>query len=172
MINRHSLKRYLNKSYRELERRLEQTQDSEPKKGEANLKHISTTDPDASVVLTGPGRSKLRYKIHRAVDEKAEVITAIAKRQHLMERSFARSKRYGYKRARWRRLWRVEIQEYLTATIQNIMVLVSHVKEQDRAAQAKRSKSGPKRPSFCNYGFNLKSLLSQSATLVPVTAAL
>jgi hypothetical protein len=46
-----------------------------------------------------------------------------------MERSFARSVPYGFKRARWRRLWRVRIQEYLTAAIQNIMVLVRNVKE-------------------------------------------
>ncbi len=43
-----------------------------------------------------------------------------------MERSFARGTRYGYKRARWRGLWRVQIQEYLTASIQNIMVLLGH----------------------------------------------
>jgi len=43
-----------------------------------------------------------------------------------MERSFARGTRYGIKRARWRRLWRVSIQEYLTATIQNIMILLRH----------------------------------------------
>src|SRR3989337_1362498 len=34
----------------------------------------------------------------------------IKTRQHLMERSFARAKRYGYDRARWRGLWRVRIQ--------------------------------------------------------------
>jgi hypothetical protein len=50
-------------------------------------------------------------------------------RQHLMERSFARSVPYGFKRARWRRLWRVQIQEYLTAAIQNLMILVRYVKE-------------------------------------------
>jgi hypothetical protein len=49
----------------------------------------------------------------------------IRTRQHLMERSFARATRYGFKRARWRRLWRVQIQEYLTSAIQNIMVLLS-----------------------------------------------
>jgi len=53
----------------------------------------------------------------------------IRTRQHLMERSYARGTRFGYKRARWRRLWRVQIQEYLTAGIQNIMVLLRHVKE-------------------------------------------
>jgi len=46
-----------------------------------------------------------------------------------MERSFARAVRFGFKRARWRGLWRVQIQEYLTAAIQNIMILVQIVKE-------------------------------------------
>jgi transposase len=296
VVNQQSLKRYLNESYREMEKRLEdpnnQSLHHPGKKGRANRKYISTTDPDASVTRMGAGRSKLCYKIHRAVDEKAEVITAtevtageineahrlgplidqhqrctgktvetavadskygtidnyltcadrkiaphfesfdkghedsgrregifepsafvyqpdedifvcpagemlkprkfkkkrnqfeyylpakvcnqcflkpqctrssqgrtikrhirqaeldqmlsqsrsrqarcdIRKRQHLMERSFARSKPYGYQRARWRRLWRVQIQEYLTAAIQNIMVLVRNVKEQDKGA--------------------------------------
>ena len=59
----------------------------------------------------------------------AQAKADIKTRQHLMERSFARAKRYGYKRARWRRLWRVQIQEYLTASIQNMMVLLGHIKE-------------------------------------------
>jgi hypothetical protein len=59
----------------------------------------------------------------------AESKKDIKTRQHLMERSFARGTRYGYKRARWRRLWRVQIQEYLTAGIQNMMVLLRHIKE-------------------------------------------
>jgi hypothetical protein len=50
----------------------------------------------------------------------------IKTRQHLMERSYARGTRYGFDRARWRRLWRVEIQEYLIAAIQNIEVLVRY----------------------------------------------
>ena len=53
----------------------------------------------------------------------------IRTRQHLMERSFAQATRYGFKRARWRRLWRVQIQEYLTAAIQNIKILLKDVKE-------------------------------------------
>jgi len=59
----------------------------------------------------------------------------IRTRQHLMERSFARATRYGYQRARWRGLWRVQIQEYLTAAIQNIMILVKDVKEPAAALQ-------------------------------------
>jgi hypothetical protein len=42
-----------------------------------------------------------------------------------MERSFARAKRFGFDRARWRGLWRMQIQEYLICAIQNIQVLVN-----------------------------------------------
>jgi len=49
----------------------------------------------------------------------------IKTRQHLMERTFARGERLGIKRARWRRLWRMEIQEYLTCAIQNVQILIS-----------------------------------------------
>jgi transposase len=47
-------------------------------------------------------------------------------RKHLMERSFARATRFGFDRARWRGLWRVSIQEYLTAALQNIEVLMRY----------------------------------------------
>ena len=59
----------------------------------------------------------------------------IKTRQHLMERTFAQATRYGYQRARWRRLWRVQIQEYLTAAIQNIKILLKDVKEPATAMQ-------------------------------------
>ncbi len=292
VVNKESLKRYLNKSYQILESRLEQEQpcsgsDEQPKSGTANQKYISTTDPDASVTRRGKGKSKLKYQVHRSVDQKREVITAtevtpgevheshrlkslidtheknteatvettvadskygsienylacrdrgikahfssleqtqkgtgrkkgifpkeaftynaetdtfscpagqtlkrrkffkkrqhfeyaatagtcnscqlkkrctkaksgrtlkrhlrqddldsmlkqasspeskkdIRTRQHLMERTFAQATRYGFKRARWRRLWRVQIQEYMTAAIQNIKILLKDVKE-------------------------------------------
>ena len=81
VVNKESLKRYLNKGYQVLEARLEEEQrfsdsDDEPKSGSANRKYISTTDPDASVTRRGKGRSKLQYQIHRGVDKKCEVITA------------------------------------------------------------------------------------------------
>ncbi|MDH5763727.1 MAG: transposase [Nitrospinota bacterium] len=50
-------------------------------------------------------------------------------RQHLMERSFAYAVPLGFKKARWRRLWRVRIQEYLTATIQNIKRMIKRMTE-------------------------------------------
>ncbi len=53
----------------------------------------------------------------------------IKTRQHLMERSFARSIRYSFDRARWRGLWRVTIQEYLVCTLQNIMTLIGSTRK-------------------------------------------
>jgi hypothetical protein len=48
-------------------------------------------------------------------------------RHHLMERSFARGTRYSFDQARWRGLWRMKIQEYMTCAIQNIQVLIKHL---------------------------------------------
>ncbi|MCK4468138.1 MAG: hypothetical protein KAU60_07280, partial [Desulfobacterales bacterium] len=73
-----------------------------------------------------------------------EAQSDIKTRQYLMERSFARGTRYGFKRARWRRLWRVQIQEYLTATIQNLMVLLRNIKEPAPALGMIPEKSGNK----------------------------
>jgi len=85
------------------------------------------------------GRSLKRHRRQDDLDKMrnaAQTQTSnqdIRTRQHLMERSFARATRYGFKRARWRRLWRVRIQEYLTSAIQNIMVLLSYGKEHGMA---------------------------------------
>jgi transposase len=282
VVDTHDLKRYLQKSYRQLEGRLDEVEGE--KATPVNSRHISSTDPDASVTRHGGGNPRLRYKTHRAVDASCEVITAttitpgsrdegdvlmemvetherttgarvktavadskygkidnflschewgirlhapsieethrgsgrqegifpkevfdydpetdtfccpagqmlrrrnyhksrrqyeykapagvcgqchlrgrctrakdgrtlkrherqdaldtmlqvaasrqakrdIKTRQHLSERSFAWSTRYGYKRARWRRLWRVQIQDFLVAAVQNITILINH----------------------------------------------
>lgn len=288
VVDTQSLKLSLNNTYRELEERLDDLEAQ--KQTPANSRYISTTDPDASVIRQRSGKSRLRYKTHRAVDPKCEVITAtkvtagsqdegkvlkemihthenntqssvdtvvadskygkidnflmchdlgikahipsleetqrgsgrkkgifpkeaftynpdddtftcpagqilrrrnynkkrghyeykassnicakcqirerctrakhgrtlkrhlrqdeldmmlkiahsreakkdIKTRQHLSERSFAQSKRYGYKRARWRRLWRMQIQDFLIAALQNIMILINHLKNRVR----------------------------------------
>jgi transposase len=282
VVDTGDLKRHLQKSYQQLEERLDDLEGE--KDTPVNSRHISTTDPDASVTRHSGGKPKLRYKTHRAVDPHSEVITAtkltpgsrdegdllmemvehherttgtkvktavadskygkidnflgcyefgirlhapsieethrgsgrqkgifpkevfgydpttdtftcpagqllrrrmynkrrktyeyqasaeicaschlrdqcthsktartlkrherqntldtmlqvaasrqakrdIKTRQHLAERSFAWSTRYGYKRARWRRLWRVEIQDFLVAAAQNIRILINH----------------------------------------------
>ena len=74
VVDTQSLRRYLNKSYRRLEERLDDL--GEQKSTPANSCYISTTDPDASVTRHRGDRSKLRYKTHRAIDPKHEVTTA------------------------------------------------------------------------------------------------
>jgi len=74
VVDTHKLKKYLNKSYKRLENRLDEIKAS--KKTPADNRYISTTDPDASVTRHSGSKSKLRYKTHRAVDEKHEIITA------------------------------------------------------------------------------------------------
>ena len=298
VISTQGLKKYLNKSYRSLEERLDDKIDQ--KSALINKKHISTTDPDASVTRYGNSRPRLRYKTHRVVDEKNEIITAtkvtpgsvddgaalkdmidihqqnigtkpetivadtkygtidnylhyhdegikthipsveeshrgygrkkgiftkeefsynpdtdifvcpageiltrkkfrkerkhyeyqasakvcnkcqikdkctrsksgrtlkrherqdeldrivertkskeskrnLKTRQHLSERSFARSTRFGFKRARWRNIWRMEIQDYLIAAIQNIMVLVNQPTNKMSKSNAQKNKRG------------------------------
>ena len=298
IIKMNSLKSRLNRHYQELEARLAELPENYKGKGKLNRTHLSTTDPDASLVSQGKVRSQLSFKVHRAVDGQSEVITAttvtsgavneghlladlveqhtgniqsqvevvvadsqygtidnylechdrglkahippfkdghkrtgkfsdeaftydpqddiylcpagqrlrrsrydrqreafqyqgraktckacslreqcteakrgrtlwrhlrqeevrrmreraqsfrskrdLRTRQHLMERSFARSVPYGFKRARWRRLWRVQIQEYLTAAIQNIMILVRDVKEPGTAISSAIKKAKDK----------------------------
>ena len=43
----------------------------------------------------------------------------------MIEGSFAdAANNFGFKRARWRRLWRQRIQDYLIAAIQNVRILI------------------------------------------------
>jgi len=320
VVDTKRLKKYLEKGYRRLEKRLDDLE--VPKTSPANARFISTTDPDASITRHSGGKSKLRYKTHRAVDPKNEVITAtkitpgstddgdmleqmlveheqntengpdtvvadskygkidnfllchdlaikahipsleqsqrgsgrqkgifpkeaftynpdndtftcpagqvlrrrhyykkrthyeykaskgicaqcqlrenctrskhgrtlkrharqdelqimlkeakgreakrdIKTRQHLSERSFANSTRYGYKRARWRRLWRMQIQDFLIAAIQNITVLIAQPKHRISKSNVQIEKIG-------NYlrehwqGYALENLLMKALGL-------
>jgi hypothetical protein len=48
------------------------------------------------------------------------------RRQIILEQSFAdAANNHGFKRARWRRLWRQQIQDWLIAGIQNIRILLT-----------------------------------------------
>ena len=48
-----------------------------------------------------------------------------ARRKHLMEGSFAdAANNHGFKRARWRGLWRQQIQDWLIAVVQNLRILM------------------------------------------------
>ncbi|MBF0559540.1 MAG: transposase [Nitrospirae bacterium] len=85
------------------------------------------------------GRTIKRHFRQAELDEMREMASSykskrdIRTRQHLMERSFARSKRYGFDRARWRGLWRVQIQEYLVTIVQNLDIL-AHFGKRNKGA--------------------------------------
>jgi len=70
----------------------------------------------------------------RAISRSANARYDIKTRQQLMERSFARGTRYGFDQARWRGLWRMRIQEYLTCAIQNMQVLIAYASKPKKAA--------------------------------------
>jgi len=53
-----------------------------------------------------------------------------------MEGSFAQATRFGLKRARWRGQWRVQIQDYLIAIVQNVELLIAHAWPKPRIALA------------------------------------
>jgi len=74
VVDTHSLTRYLNEGYQRLEQRLDEREAT--KTTPANSRYLSTTDPDASVTRHSGGKSKLRYKTHRAVDPTHEIITS------------------------------------------------------------------------------------------------
>ena len=57
------------------------------------------------------------------------------RRQIILEQSFADAvNNHGFKRARWRRLWRQQIQDWLIAGIQNIRILLSRTSLKRAAA--------------------------------------
>jgi len=74
VVDTHKLEKYLNRGYRDLEKSLDDIKAA--KQAPSDKRYMSSTDPDASVSRHGGGKSKLRYKTHRAVNGKHEVITA------------------------------------------------------------------------------------------------
>jgi transposase len=87
------------------------------------------------------GRTVQRHEKQTALDvARAQAHSRAAwrdrkRRYHLMERSFADgANNHHFKRARWRRLWRQQIQDYLIAAIQNVRILLAHQNPRKSAA--------------------------------------
>jgi len=89
IVDTEGLRRYLNPAYQELEKRLEDqvkanhepqekdhSGDDPPRRHVVNQRFVSTTDPEASVVRKGQGKSKLHYQTHRGIDGAYGIITA------------------------------------------------------------------------------------------------
>ena len=57
------------------------------------------------------------------------------RRKWLLEGSFAdAANNHGFKRSRWRRLWRQNIQDYMIAAIQNVRILIGHIEDRKNVA--------------------------------------
>jgi hypothetical protein len=77
------------------------------------------------------GRRIQRYERQAQLDQLRALANSPAarkdrrRRQHLIEGSFAdAANNHGFKRSRWRRLWRQQIQNHLIAACQNLRILL------------------------------------------------
>ena len=119
------------------------------------------------------GRSVKRHYDHDLIEAaRAESRSAAAKRdrrrrKRLMEGSFAdATNNHGFKRARWRRLWRQKIQDLIIAICQNIRILIKN-QQTDLAVSARKVQeiasndlsSAVIRPVLALYGRIRRSLL-------------
>jgi len=80
------------------------------------------------------GRVITRHRAHELILRAREQATSDAawrdyrRRRHLMEGSFAQAANcHHFKRARWRRLWRQQIQDWLIAACQNVKLFLAHL---------------------------------------------
>jgi transposase len=83
----------------------------------------------------GAARTIVRHEGQEAIDAARAQSHSRAgcrdrrRRKWRMEGSFGdAATHHGFKRARWRRLWRQQIQDYLIATVQNLRTLIRHAR--------------------------------------------
>src|SRR5690606_22723422 len=77
------------------------------------------------------GRTINRYPLQGVLDRARKQsaskrgIEDRKRRQHFQERNFAdAANHHGFKRSRWRGLWRQSLQDYLIAALQNLRILI------------------------------------------------
>jgi len=105
------------------------------------------------------GRTIHRHEHQELIDEgRAQAHSRAARRdrqrrQFLIEQSFAdATNNHGFKRSRWRRMWRQQIQDWLIAGIQNIRILLSRSGPGRAAAtQVLTLADGRSGGSFCGF---------------------
>ena len=83
IVDRQSLKRHLNRAFREMERRLDEqsaeaadVDQEKDRNTPVNSRYVSTTDPEADLIRKSKGGAKIAYQSHRAIDALHGVITA------------------------------------------------------------------------------------------------
>jgi len=100
------------------------------------------------------GRRILRYERQSQLDQLRALANSPAarkdrrRRQHLIEGSFAdAANNHGFKRSRWRRLWRQQIQNHLIAACQNLPILLRNGRK--KLTQAAAMLFGPRIWRWC-----------------------
>lgn len=86
------------------------------------VRELCTTSKHGRALLRVRGRDKLDAMLFRARSDEGR--KRRRKRFWMMEGSFAMSWRFGFKRARWRGIERVAIQDFLVATLQNVVIMM------------------------------------------------
>ena len=96
------------------------------------------------------GRRIQRFEAQEMLEQgRAQAHSAAARsdrrrRKHLMEGSFAdAANQHGLKRARWRRLWRQQIQNSLIAACQNVRLLLRQRRARPGTAMAQKTWQAP-----------------------------
>ena len=102
---------------------------------QCNLRSQCTQSESGGRTLKRHERQELLDRL-RAQARSAPARRDIRIRQHFMEGSFAQATRFGLKRARWRGQWRVQIQDYLIAIVQNVELLIAHARPKPKIALA------------------------------------
>ena len=120
-----------------------------------------------------------RYREHELVlRARAQATSAAARhdyrrRRHLMEGSFAQSANgHGGKRARWRRLWRQQIQDWLIAACLNVKLLLKALRPgplagAGRAASGLCGLLGSIRSEFYSLTGNIGQLFAPALIIPP-----
>jgi hypothetical protein len=134
------------------------------------LKHRCTKNTKGRTVKRHIRKQEVDYMKARA--KSIESRRDIRIRQHLMERTFATAVRYGFKGARWRGLWRVRIQEYITVAIQNIQILIKHGTYPAKAVSVVKYRDGIDRYRTGIVGKPLELLINTILQLKLKTASI
>ncbi len=91
-----------------------------------------------------PNRSDDRHWLDRMPEEcdRRTAVRLMKRRLHISEGRFAEAhERYDHRNCRWRRRWRVQIQCYLVALVQNITRLARHAKPPRQSGVMKQIQS-------------------------------
>lgn len=88
-------------------------------------------------VVSRPEHQELLNQCRQAAGSRAARADR-RRRQYLIEGSFAdAANNHGFKRARWRRLWRQQIQDHLIAAIQNVRLLLARTRRRPAQSMAR-----------------------------------